>query len=96
MVLCGGCAGPPGCGKGTQSPKIVDEFCVCHLATGDMLRAAVSAGTALGKQAKAKMEAGELVSDDLVRWFGQFSGCWGGSLGSCACGGACCLSRWVS
>jgi adenylate kinase len=37
--------GPPGCGKGTQSPKVVEEFCVCHLATGDMLRAAVSAGT---------------------------------------------------
>ncbi len=45
--------GPPGCGKGTQAPKIVDEFCVCHLATGDMLRAAVSAGTELGKKAKA-------------------------------------------
>jgi len=45
--------GPPGCGKGTQAPKIVDEFCVCHLATGDMLRAAVSAGSELGKKAKA-------------------------------------------
>jgi adenylate kinase len=40
------------CGKGTQSPKIVDEFCVCHLATGDMLRAAVSAGSDMGKKAK--------------------------------------------
>lgn len=58
--------GPPGCGKGTQSPKIVNEFCVCHLATGDMLRAAVAAKTPLGIKAKAKMEAGELVSDDLV------------------------------
>lgn len=44
--------GPPGCGKGTQSPKIVDEFCVCHLATGDMLRAAVAAGSDMGKKAK--------------------------------------------
>jgi len=58
--------GPPGCGKGTQSPKIVDRYCICHLATGDMLRAAVSAGTELGRQAKAKMDAGALVSDDLV------------------------------
>lgn len=58
--------GPPGCGKGTQSPNITQEYCICHLATGDMLRAAVKAGTELGKQAKAKMSAGELVSDDLV------------------------------
>lgn len=58
--------GPPGCGKGTQAPKIVDEFCVCHLATGDMLRAAVTAGTPLGKTAQAVMAAGKLVSDDLV------------------------------
>ncbi|CAE7900603.1 ADK1 [Symbiodinium sp. KB8] len=58
--------GPPGCGKGTQAPRVVDEYCVCHLATGDMLRAAVSAGTDLGKKAKAVMEAGGLVDDDLV------------------------------
>ncbi len=58
--------GPPGCGKGTQSPNIVQKYCVCHLATGDMLRAAVAAGTALGKAAKSVMEAGGLVSDDLV------------------------------
>ena len=45
--------GPPGCGKGTQAPKVVDEFCVCHLATGDMLRAAVTAGTELGKKVKS-------------------------------------------
>lgn len=45
--------GPPGCGKGTQAPRVVEEFCVCHLATGDMLRAAVTAGTELGKKAKA-------------------------------------------
>ncbi len=58
--------GPPGCGKGTQSPNIVEKYCVCHLATGDMLRAAVSAGTPLGKAAKSVMESGGLVSDDLV------------------------------
>jgi adenylate kinase len=58
--------GAPGSGKGTQSPKIVDEFCVCHLATGDMLRAAVTAGSDMGKAAKAVMDAGGLVSDDIV------------------------------
>ena len=58
--------GPPGCGKGTQSPKMVEEYCVCHLATGDMLRAAVSAGTEMGKAADAVMKSGGLVSDDIV------------------------------
>ncbi|XP_052137730.1 adenylate kinase 3 isoform X1 [Oryza glaberrima] len=58
--------GPPGCGKGTQSPLIKDEFCLCHLATGDMLRAAVAAKTPLGIKAKEAMDKGELVSDDLV------------------------------
>lgn len=54
------------CGKGTQSPRVVDEYCVCHLATGDMLRAAVAAGTPSGLAAKAAMESGGLVSDDIV------------------------------
>ncbi|KAF5939877.1 hypothetical protein HYC85_021044 [Camellia sinensis] len=61
--------GPPGSGKGTQSPIIKDEYCLCHLATGDMLRAAVAAKTPLGikaKEAMNKASKGELVSDDLV------------------------------
>jgi adenylate kinase len=58
--------GPPGCGKGTQSPALKKELCVCHLATGDMLRAAVTAGTEMGKTAKKVMDAGGLVSDDIV------------------------------
>ncbi|KAI8529175.1 hypothetical protein RHMOL_Rhmol12G0205500 [Rhododendron molle] len=58
--------GPPGSGKGTQSPIIKDEYCLCHLATGDMLRAAVAAKTPLGTKAKEAMDKGELVSDDLV------------------------------
>ncbi|KAH1248895.1 Adenylate kinase 4 [Glycine max] len=58
--------GPPGSGKGTQSPIIKDEYCLCHLATGDMLRAAVAAKTPLGVKAKEAMDKGELVSDDLV------------------------------
>jgi len=60
--------GPPGSGKGTQAPLIKKDFgsCVCHLATGDMLRAAVTEGTNVGKQAKAVMDAGGLVSDDIM------------------------------
>ncbi|KAE8707470.1 Adenylate kinase 4 [Hibiscus syriacus] len=58
--------GPPGSGKGTQSSMIKDEYCLCHLATGDMLRAAVSTKTPLGIKAKEAMDKGELVSDDLV------------------------------
>ena len=58
--------GPPGAGKGTQGPAIKDELCICHLATGDMLRDAVSKGTELGIKAKGVMARGELVSDELV------------------------------
>jgi adenylate kinase len=58
--------GPPGAGKGTQAPAIKDKFCACHLATGDMLRAAVSAKTPLGLKAKKIMEEGGLVSDEIV------------------------------
>ena len=58
--------GPPGSGKGTQGPNIKDDLCICHLATGDMLRAAVKAGTELGKKADGVMKAGGLVDDELV------------------------------
>lgn len=52
--------GPPGSGKGTQSPAIKNDNCLCHLATGDMLRAAVAAKTPLGLEAKKAMEAGAM------------------------------------
>ncbi|KAL1742612.1 adenylate kinase-domain-containing protein [Schizophyllum fasciatum] len=58
--------GPPGAGKGTQAPRIRDEFCVCHLATGDMLREQVAAKTALGVEAKKIMDSGGLLPDDIV------------------------------
>ncbi len=59
-------SGPPGSGKGTQSPMIKNDNCLCHLATGDLLRAAVAAKTPLGQKAKAAMDAGALVSDEIV------------------------------
>ena len=55
--------GPPGAGKGTQAEKLIDEFKIPHISTGDMFRAAVSAGTELRKEAKKYMDAGGLVPD---------------------------------
>ena len=58
--------GPPGCGKGTQSQKLIREFRFIQLSTGDMLRAAISKGTEIGMQAKSIIDKGELVSDEIV------------------------------
>ena len=58
--------GAPGAGKGTQAAKLVEEFSTPHISTGDMLRAAVKAGTPLGQKAKSFMDAGELVPDDVI------------------------------
>lgn len=58
--------GPPGAGKGTQATSLIDRLGIPHVSTGDMLRAAVAAETPVGLQAKAVMESGELVSDEIV------------------------------
>lgn len=58
--------GPPGAGKGTQAQILVEKYGIAQLATGDILRGAIAAGTELGKKAKAVMDAGQLVADELV------------------------------
>lgn len=58
--------GRQGAGKGTQCARLVEEFGIIHVSTGDMLRAAVAAGTPLGQQADAVMKAGDLVGDDIM------------------------------
>ncbi len=58
--------GAPGAGKGTQAAKLIEEYHLPHISTGDMLRAAVKAGTELGLKAKTYMDAGDLVPDDVI------------------------------
>lgn len=70
FILSSSSAGPPGCGKGTQSPILKDEHCLCHLATGDMLRAAVEKKTPLGLEAKAAMDKVALIATTIYIYLG--------------------------
>lgn len=58
--------GPPGAGKGTQSQRLIEQYGLVHLSTGDLLRAEVKSGSALGEQAKSLIDAGKLVPDQMV------------------------------
>ena len=58
--------GPPGAGKGTQAANLVKKFSIPHISTGDMFRAAIKEGTELGKKAKACIDAGNLVPDEIT------------------------------